>query len=167
MDAMNCKADLLKMEEEMTKHEFLSELRTALEGNIPSQEVEENIRYYDSYFSESHKPEKEVCEELGDPRLIARSLIDSFTASKGPMADYYREQARSEYSRESHAQGGQDSDMGEKWYDRLFRYIMFASIAIIVGAVLIFLVRVAVTVVIPVIVIVLIVKLLVDLFRRY
>lgn len=152
----------------MTKHEFLSELRTALEGNIPSQEVEENIRYYDSYFSESSKTEREVCEELGDPRLIARSLIDSFTASKGPMADYYKEQARSEYSRESHTQSGrQSSGMEEKWYDKLFRYIMFAAIAIIVGSVLIFLVKVAVTVVIPVIVIVLVVKLLVDLFRRY
>ena len=152
----------------MTKHEFLSELRTALEGNIPSQEVEENIRYYDSYFSESSKTEREVCEELGDPRLIARSLIDSFTASKGPMADYYKEQARSEYSRESRTQSSrQSSGMEEKWYDKLFRYIMFVAIAIIVGSVLIFLVKVAVTVVIPVIVIVLVVKLLVDLFRRY
>ena len=152
----------------MTKHEFLSELRTALEGNIPSQEVEENIRYYDSYFSESSKTEREVCEELGDPRLIARSLIDSFTASKGPMADYYKEQARSEYSRESRTQSSRESSgMEEKWYDKLFRYIMLVAIAIIVGSVLIFLVKVAVTVVIPVIVILLVVKLLVDLFRRY
>ncbi len=156
----------------MTKHEFLSELRTALEGNLPSQEIEENIRYYDSYFRESRKTEREVCEELGDPRLIARSLIDSFVASKGPMAEYYTERARSEYSSESREE---DEDRQrvyasrekDTWYDKLFRYILFISIAVIVGAVLIFVVRVAVTVVIPIIAVVIIVRMVLDLFRRY
>ena len=58
----------------MTKREFLSELRMALEGNIPVQDIEDNIRYYDNYFAESGRPEREVCEELGDPRLIARTI---------------------------------------------------------------------------------------------
>lgn len=155
----------------MTKQQFLSELRMALEGNIPSQEIEENIRYYASYFQESGKTEREVCEELGDPRLIARSLIDSFVASKGPMADYYKEQARNEYSRESRtgtgSQGSRSSGAGEKWYDKLFRYIMIVAIAIIAGAVLIFVLRLAVTVVFPIIAAVVIIKLLLDLFRRY
>ena len=74
----------------MTRREFLSELRMALEGNIPVQDIEDNIRYYDNYFAESSKSEREVCEELGDPRLIARTLIDSFTASKGPMQIFIR-----------------------------------------------------------------------------
>ena len=29
----------------MTRREFLSELRMALEGNIPVQDIEDNIRY--------------------------------------------------------------------------------------------------------------------------
>lgn len=154
----------------MTKHEFLSELRSALEGNIPVQDIEENIRFYDSYFQESGKSERETCEELGDPRLIARTLIDSFTAAKGPMADFYKEQARNEYSRESRGDNPyQDAagDFGVKWYDKLFHYVMLLSIAVIVGAVLIFVLKFTITVVIPVIVIVLIVKFLLDLFRRY
>ena len=126
----------------MTKREFLSELRMALEGNIPVQDIEDNIRYYDNYFAESGRPEREVCEELGDPRLIARTLIDSFTAAKGPMADFYKEQARDDYSRESRNEGSYESDgiggFGDKWYDKLFRYVLLISIAIIVGAVLIF-----------------------------
>lgn len=155
----------------MTKREFLSELRMALEGNIPVQDIEDNIRYYDNYFAESGRPGREVCEELGDPRLIARTLIDSFTAAKGPMADFYKEQARDDYSRESRNEGSYESDgiggFGDKWYDKLFRYVLLISIAIIVGAVLIFVLKVTVTVVIPVVVIVLIIKFLLDLFRRY
>ena len=152
----------------MTRREFLSELRMALEGNIPVQDIEDNIRYYDNYFAESSKSEREVCEELGDPRLIARTLIDSFTASKGPMADFYKEQARDDYSRETRTDGVYpNGGSGEKWYDKIFRYTMIISIAIIVIAVLIFVLKLAVTVVIPVVVIVLIIKFLSDLFRRY
>ena len=42
----------------MTRREFLSELRMALEGNIPVQDIEDNIRYYDNYFAESSKSER-------------------------------------------------------------------------------------------------------------
>ena len=152
----------------MTRREFLSELRMALEGNIPVQDIEDNIRYYDNYFAESSKSEREVCEELGDPRLIARTLIDSFTASKGPMADFYKEQARDDYSRETRTVGAYpNGGSGENWYVKIFRYAMIFSIAIIVIAVLIFVLKLTVTVVIPVVVIVLIIKFLLDLFRRY
>lgn len=152
----------------MTRREFLSELRMALEGNIPVQDIEDNIRYYDNYFAESSKSEREVCEELGDPRLIARTLIDSFTASKGPMADFYKEQARDDYSRETRTDSVyQDGGSSEKWYDKVFRYAMLISIAVIVIAVLIFVLKLTVTVVIPVVVIILIIKFLLDLFRRY
>lgn len=84
----------------MGKKEFLSVLRESLEGYIPKEEVEKNINFYRNYFEESELPEKEILDELGDPRLIARTVIDAYKASKGPMADYYTEQARSEYSRE-------------------------------------------------------------------
>lgn len=152
----------------MTRREFLSELRMALEGNIPVQDIEDNIRYYDNYFAESSKSEREVCEELGDPRLIARTLIDSFTASKGPMADFYKEQARDDYSRETRTDGAYpNGGSSEKWYDKIFRYAMLISIAIIVIAVLIFVLKLTVTVVIPVVAIILIIKFLLDLFRRY
>ena len=83
----------------MSKKEFLTLLRNSLEGYIPQDEVEENIAYYQTYFQESEESEKTLIEELGDPRLIARTIIDAYKASKGPMADYYTEQARSEYSK--------------------------------------------------------------------
>ena len=84
----------------MDKKEFFAVLRESLEGYIPKEEVESNIKFYQDYFKESGASEKEVLDELGDPRLIARTVIDAYKASKGPMADYYTEQARSEYSKE-------------------------------------------------------------------
>ena len=82
----------------MNRAEFLSILRESLEGNMPKEDVEANLRYYRDYFAQSEHSDKEVCEELGDPRLIAKSLIDAYMASKGSDANQYMDQARSEYS---------------------------------------------------------------------
>ena len=81
----------------MTKNEFLSILRDSLAGNVPSDVINENISYYRDYIENNDKAESQVLEELGDPRLIARTIIDSFIAEKGPMADFYTKQARDEY----------------------------------------------------------------------
>ena len=59
----------------MDRGEFLSILRESMEGLIPMDEVEKNIQFYRSYFDESGQADREVIEELGDPRLIARWLI--------------------------------------------------------------------------------------------
>lgn len=151
----------------MTKQEFLTELRHALEGQLPAQDIEENIHYYDAYFRDSGKPEKEVCEELGDPRLIARSLIDSFVASKGPMADFYTKQARDEYSRDHqnnayHREDSQEVHGGSGWIDKIFRYIMIVSVAIIAGALLIGVLKFAIRVVILGVVVLLLARLIRD-----
>ena len=79
----------------MTKKEFLDELTESLAGNVPSDVIADNINYYKNYIESSASVE-DALEELGDPHLIARTIIDSFMASKGPMADYYVEQARNE-----------------------------------------------------------------------
>ena len=68
----------------MTQSEFLEALRDALSGQIPSDEVIENLRYYRSYFSDEMKKgrrEQDILEELGDPRLIAKTIIDASKAS--------------------------------------------------------------------------------------
>lgn len=66
----------------MDRNEFVSTLRAALTGEVPDSAVEENVRYYNSYISQeiaSGKTEEEVLESLGDPRLIARTIIDTQT----------------------------------------------------------------------------------------
>jgi len=98
----------------MTRDKFLQELRIALQGRVPQKEVNEQLRYYENYIIEESRKgrtEAEVLAELGDPRLIAKTLIDTadgygteyresaFTedfkesrqGSKGFQADYSRE----------------------------------------------------------------------------
>lgn len=75
----------------MTKNEFISQLKDALQGMVPAFVIEENIRYYENYFQSQKgqgKTEKEISEELGNPRLIAKSIIEA----NGEEKTYYDEE---------------------------------------------------------------------------
>ncbi len=77
----------------MRKEEFLQLLRQALMGDVPPGVLEENVRYYDSYITEEvrkGRTEEEVIAEIGDPRLIARTIEDTTEgASDGGYEDIY------------------------------------------------------------------------------
>lgn len=64
----------------MDKNEFIEKLQRALAGGLNSNQVAENVRYYQDYIeSEIRKgatPE-EVLSRLGDPRLLAKSIIEA------------------------------------------------------------------------------------------
>ena len=64
----------------MTKSEFLAELKKALQGNLSSSAVRENMDYYDRYIIEETakgKSEQEVVDMLGDPWILARTITDA------------------------------------------------------------------------------------------
>ena len=64
----------------MDKQDFLSRLRAALNGRIPVPQVEETINYYRDYINvemRKGRSEEEVLSSLGDPRLIARTIIQT------------------------------------------------------------------------------------------
>ena len=64
----------------MDKDEFLGILRSQLSGQMPEQQIATHIQYYRSYIEEriaAGSSESEVMRELGDPRLIARTLLDT------------------------------------------------------------------------------------------
>jgi len=70
----------------MTRFEFTKKLRKALSGRVNHVTVNENVAYYENYIDAEMKKgrkEKEILEELGDPRLIARTIID--TAQEGDL----------------------------------------------------------------------------------
>lgn len=63
----------------MTKEEFLQELRIALQGRIPQAQVNEHLLYYEAYILEESRKGRtvgQVVEYLGDPRLLAKTLIE-------------------------------------------------------------------------------------------
>ena len=64
----------------MTKTEFLQILREELDGRVPYSVIQENLNYYNSYIdgeTAKGRPELQVIEELGGPRIIARTIVDA------------------------------------------------------------------------------------------
>ena len=65
----------------MTRDAFLQELRIALQGHLPQAQVNEHLSYYENYIIEESRKgrtEEEVLKDLGNPRLIAKTLIQTF-----------------------------------------------------------------------------------------
>ena len=61
----------------MSKNEFLKILKESLSMSLDINEINAQIDYYDKYISDEikkGKSEKEVIDELGDPRLIAKTI---------------------------------------------------------------------------------------------
>lgn len=64
----------------MTESEFMRSLQGALYGNVPDRVLESNVQYYREYFAEQRRrgrSEEEICEEIGSPLLIARTVMDA------------------------------------------------------------------------------------------
>jgi Predicted membrane protein len=76
----------------MSKQEFVDRLRVSLSGKISPASVEDNARYYEDYIN-THirlgEPEEDVLEGLGDPRLIARSIVAAESVKTGDGDQVY------------------------------------------------------------------------------
>ncbi|MCI8950784.1 MAG: DUF1700 domain-containing protein [Lachnospiraceae bacterium] len=91
----------------MDKKEFLEKLALALAGQVSRPVIEENIRYYDDYITERLKKGialSDVLEELGDPRLIAKSIIDA-NGGGDEMAGVYEDSDNGQQAFGSRAAG--------------------------------------------------------------
>ncbi len=73
----------------MNREEFLRKLRAELVNFVSESVIQEQLNYYHSYIRDecaSGKSEEDVVSELGDPRLIARSIIDAAEAAGDQVA---------------------------------------------------------------------------------
>lgn len=64
----------------MNRYEFIEKLRAALTGKTTQSVINENIRYYEEYLDmeiRKGKSEELVTAELGDPRLLAKTIIEA------------------------------------------------------------------------------------------
>lgn len=64
----------------MNRIEFIEKLQRALAGGLDSRQVTENVRYYQEYIDmeiRKGRSESEVLAGLGDPRLLAKSIIEA------------------------------------------------------------------------------------------
>lgn len=76
----------------MKKHEFLSELKEALEHNMDEQKIKGHVEYYDEYIQnevKSGRSEEDVVNELGDPWAIAKTIRLSEGMDKDKQENTY------------------------------------------------------------------------------
>lgn len=125
----------------MNKHEFLEGLRDALSGDVPPAVVQEQLQYYSGYIQseiQKGRTEEAVMEELGDPRLIARTIEDTTPgAEDGAYEPYsgrggsYKQSAtgsRSQEREEADSSGRIHVYDLNKWYWKLLGIVFVVGI---------------------------------------
>lgn len=114
----------------MMKREFLEELKTALSGQLPVSEVAGHVAYYKNYIEEqerSGKSETEILNMLGDPRLIARTILDT-APNSAENQNYFYEQTPEESQRKAEKKG-----LSDKTKKYLFIGITIAVVFLIIS----------------------------------
>lgn len=93
----------------MSREEFLRGLEEALAGEVPASTIRENLNYYGSYISQEMAKGRtmdQIVEEIGEPRIVARTIIDSCEAAGETVG-----------GEDGYTRGGY-SDTYENGYDR-------------------------------------------------
>ncbi len=113
----------------MNKTKFLEGLKEALQGELSAAELNNQLLYYERYIDEElrkGRTEKDIFDELGAPRLIARTIIETKGNKIFYDADYYEEKEKKvDQKRKKKSQ---------------FEFRMNGMLALIIGIVAIFLV---------------------------
>lgn len=97
----------------MTKEQFIMELEQCLQGEVSAYELSDSLTYYRQYFEDeirNGKSEEQVVEELGSPRLIARSIIDAHGIEKSASGN-------SSYGDNSYGSGYAQNDSSYRSYE--------------------------------------------------
>lgn len=148
----------------MKKAEFLEKLRSALSGKVSSGLVTDNMRYYEDYINteiRKGKSEGEVLAALGDPRLIARTIIETQGGGSGQTADYKEDAPRGDVW-DRNGNGGKSGRVLSRVPAWVWLVLSLLIAALLVGTVFS-----VMAVVIPVLLPILLVLLVVKVFRDW
>ena len=140
----------------MTEKEFLDTLYEQLSDQIPDSKASAHTQYYQDYIRNeirNGKKEQDVLQSLGDPRLIAKTLIDT-----GAEPDSRFESSQEEVYHSSQSKHRRYRLDLSTWYGKLI--VILAAVAVLV---LLFL---AVSFMLPVILITGAVFFLISWFRK-
>lgn len=125
----------------MSRREFLEVLRGQLSGQMTQGRAAAHVRYYEDYIQSqvrNGRSESDVLAELGDPRLIAKTLIDT-----DDSAAVYSEES---YGADDYADNGTESSAGKArsfkldlstWYGKAIVIAIAALIVILLTTVLV------------------------------
>ena len=145
----------------MNRTEFLDTLRNQLSGQMHEGKVAAHVRYYEDYIQSqvrSGRDEQQVLAELGDPRLIARTLLD--TDVDNGQLDYEEYSTYSDDSQNAQSMGKEHVHVWrfDTWYSKL--------LGILILLIILFLVFHILTVVLPVFIMVALIMLAISIIRN-
>lgn len=114
-------------------NKFLEELSRNLKGNVPDSYVKSNIDYYREYIigeKEKGRSEKDIIAQLGEPRLIAKNIIDTCPLkNQNNNGGYYEEynDKNSEYYDNYKEDNKKYSNAGMGGFNKTFKTIGFIN----------------------------------------
>lgn len=135
----------------MSREEFLRELENALVNDVPEAVIRDNVNYYSTYISQemaNGRTVDEIVDEIGEPRIVARTIIDSYEGAEESVGSRRFEEFR---ERDSQPDSGSSYHFHyidlNKWYWKLsftvISVLFFVLIVNIVGGILTILLRLA------------------------
>ena len=159
----------------MTQMEFLSGLQEALAADLDARSVQEQMAYYRSYISgelAKGRTEEEIMNELGDPWVIARSIIDMQESSAETFEsvneyDGYRKQEGYGNNSAYGKTGGHVYAFGfDTWWKKLLLVLGIIGVLMVVGAVIGGIFSLLAPLILPILVVVLVIRLIGGRGRR-
>ena len=123
----------------MNKEEFIENLRKALSVSLDHETVNKHIAYYEEYIMmelKNKKSEEEILNLLGDPRLLAKTIINTNQENGRTV--------QSEYT-------NQENDNSDTYYEKQNKYtkmkskLIFWFILILICVCLFFILKIAAT----------------------
>lgn len=143
----------------MSRNDFLAKLKEALEMDLSSRKVEEQVAFYRQYINEEigkGRTEAEVLEELGDPWVIARNILN--TEEMEESSEYIYEEPNHAYEKNDALHNDVRVFQIDSWWKKALIIIAVLGILCLVFSIVTGIIRLIVPIAIPVIVIILLVK---------
>ncbi len=156
----------------MSKKEFLDILYNQLSGQIPEGSVAAHVQYYRNYIEDEQqkgRTETDILNDLGDPRLIARTLLDTEVGAGNPQKGSTYSATYNEADSDYNEYDSSDSARGhvKKHSFKLDLSTWYGKVAVILIAAVVLLLLVTILgILIPVVIVAGVIMYIVSQFRK-
>lgn len=156
----------------MSKKEFLDILYNQLSGQMPEGSVAAHVQYYRNYIEDEQqkgRTETDILNDLGDPRLIARTLLDTEVGAGNPQNGSTYSAIYNEADSDYNEYDSSDSARGhvKKHSFKLDLSTWYGKVAVILIAAVVLLLLVTILgVLIPVVIVAGVIMYIISQFRK-
>lgn len=130
----------------MDRKDFLEGLRRYLAPEVSAEVVQENIRYYERYITEEvikGRREEEIVEELGDPWILAKTIIDM----QGSNSEYEEVYEAKQEKKSSY--GNVKSIQIDSWWKKLGMILCIVGVLFVIFSVVTGIIRFLLPIILP------------------